>query len=899
MGPGKDNSFRTIVLAFYNESDPAAAAWKQIRASSACCVCLTPDKKPEVTGKSCDRLLARYSSLRLPKESLLVVETNSSDVSAAVKLLRGEGEPAVFFSRSEGRQSAGLQKPAKGEKIHNWSEILDRVQLYERSLKATRTDLIEATRLDHAVTESGKWILDNTHLLRAAITDVRSSLPSSFRHTLSRFRTPRGDLPVVELASQAIAACDSAVHAENLVAAVSKYQKAHPLSIAELWVFPVVLRFVLLEVLARLAHQVSTEQQLREEAYLWANRLATAARSGAEDLGAMMAQLAKQPKAMEPYFYTCLAEQLQDEEAALVPFRQWVEGHRGVTLSELVPREHQREAAETLSIANAFNSLRVLSQIDFAEFFESLNVVEQELRRDPSGTYPHNDFKTRDRCRRALEKLSKQSGIPEPEVARKVIETASRSTDPEKREVCWYLLGEGLSGLEKELGARLPLRKRTVRFVKAHPTFFYLSGIAGITLAIAAVALSLAYDLGVRSPVILAILGTLSVFPLSELAIQIVNALIISSFAPEPLAKLDFKDGVPAEHATLVVVPMMLTSVEVVRQELEKLEVRFLANRDENICFSLFSDFTDADEQTKPEDARLYEALRSGMEGLNSRYHAKGTGTRFLLFHRERVWSETQEKWIGRERKRGKIEELNRFLLGKGDPGILRVGSLASQIRYVITLDSDTQLPPDCGSKLIATIAHPLNRPVLDAATKVRKRGFSIIQPRVSIGLPEATASRFTRIFADTSGTDPYCHAVSDAQQDLFGEAIFHGKAIYDLEAFHEAVGNRFPAETLLSHDLIEGSFAGVGLASDIELFENMPVNYAGFCKRAHRWIRGDWQIAAWMLRNTPTVEANKRVRNPLSAISRWRIFDNLRRSLVAPASILLLIFGWLISAAK
>ena len=288
---------------------------------------------------------------------------------------------------------------------------------------------------------------------------------------------------------------------------------------------------------------------------------------------------------------------------------------------------------------------------------------------------------------------------------------------------------------------------------------------------------------------------------------------------------------------------MMLSSAEVVRREVEKLEVRFLANREANLFFSLFSDFTDALEPTVPGDAELLAVARDGIAGLNARY----PGGRFLLFHRPRVWSESEQRWIGRERKRGKIEELNAFLCGEDHSEIVHVGALPLPIRYVITLDADTQLPPGAARRMVETIAHPLNRVEIDPVTRIRRRGFTIIQPRVSIALPGATATRFTRIFADTTGTDPYCQTVSDAQQDLFGEAIFHGKAIYDVQAFRTILGNRFPAETLLSHDLIEGAHAGVGLATDIELFENLPLDYVSFSQRQHRWIRGDWQIAPWM----------------------------------------------------
>ncbi len=391
----------------------------------------------------------------------------------------------------------------------------------------------------------------------------------------------------------------------------------------------------------------------------------------------------------------------------------------------------------------------------------------------------------------------------------------------------------------------------------------------------------------------LAALAALALFPLSELSLQIVNALVISLLPPEPLAKMDYRDGIPAENATLVVVPMMLTTRESLREEIEKLEVRYLGNRNGNIYYSLFSDFTDAATETEAKDAELRQAAIDGIASLNAQY----PGGRFLLFHRSRTWSDSEQSWIGRERKRGKIEDLNAYLCGDRTLHILQAGNLPLPISYVITLDADTQLPLESARRLIETIAHPLNKVEMDPARRVRIRGYTIIQPRISITLPAATATRFTRVFADATGTDPYCRTVSDAQQDLFLEAIFHGKAIYDVKAFHAILKDRFPAETVLSHDLIEGAHVGVGLASDIELFESLPTNYGSFATRQRRWIRGDWQIAPWVLGRVPGA-AGGTGPNPLTPINRWRILDNLRRSLVPVAALLLLLLGWLISAA-
>ncbi len=831
--------------------------------------------------------------MRLPDEDLIVAEVDRDKVPSLLNTISTSGEPALFVLRPDQPVRSDAHHRQSEPDVQSWRTILDRLAEYEATTREARGDLLEATRLDHTVTESAKWLLDNTHLLRTSISEIRRALPRGFRRRLSRFTTPEGVLNVRELARQVVASTDHAIDEQTLVVAVEEHQQKAPLSIAELWVFPVMLRFAVVEALASLAARVNRQQQIRESGYLWANRLAASARRDDESLSRMLSLLETDPFAQESYFATCLAEQLQDEETALIPVRQWIESRRGVSLADLVRPEHQREAAESLSIANAFNSLRTLSRIDFAEFFESLNVVEIELRRDPAGVYPRSDFRTRDRCRRVVEEIARHSGHAELDVARMAIDLAAAAHEPEQKQVSWYLLAPGCEQLEKSLGAHLPFRTWLKRGIRKRATFLYLGGVGAITFCFLAVALSVAWDMGVRAPSILLGLGALALFPLSELAIQIVNALAISTFHPEPLAKMDFDNGIPASDATLVVVPMMLTSLEVVRHELEKLEVRYLANQDANLYYSLFSDFIDAADATVPGDAELLKAIHDGIDSLNSRY----PGNRFLLFHRRRIWSETQQRWIGRERKRGKIEELNLFLRGKGAADIKLAGDLPVGIRYVITLDSDTELPPGTARKMVATIAHPLNLPVLDPVTKVRRRGYTIIQPRVSIGLPGATASRFTRIFADTTGTDPYTQSVSDAQQELFGEAIFHGKAIYDVAAFDESLGGRFPIETLLSHDLIEGSHVGVGLATDIELFENMPLDYAGFCRRQHRWIRGDWQIAAWVLGRVPSSHGRS-VRNSLSIISRWRILDNLRRSLVPIASMLLLLLGWVISSA-
>ena len=850
----------------------------------------------------------RYAALRLNEECLLMVRATPAEVQAIVQNLQLVGSPAVFVLSDSPNPPGWEPVPALSETVPgddfaaqcgrrrgkagpSGKKILQRLLRNERTLEDARSVLAEAVGLDHVLTTAAEWLLDNGYLIRTQIAEIRRHLPRKYHDILPAGES--GDPYVYELARELAVHVNYSLDEQNIEQCLRRYQEVAPLTIAELWSFPLILRVVLMEGLTRMAVGISRAQELREAAYFWANRLAAAARRGPETLNAFLQKMELEPVAVEPYFLICLAEQLQDEEDALAPLQHWIEGRIGRPLAEIVRSQHTEEATQSVCTANAFGSLRALSRIEFADLFESVSLVEAELRTDPGTVYAHSDFPTRDRCRRVVERISRHSGVGELDVARRAIALAAHDADPRTAHVAYFLLDEGVTRLEADTHARIPVSMRMLRMVRRHATPGYQIAIVMLCVAFTALALTLAWDAGMRQRIMLLVLGLLALFPLSELSAQIVNALVISLLPPESLPEMDFRGGIPAAQATLVVVPMMLTSVDVARREVEKLEVRFLANREANLYFSLFSDFTDASEPTEPGDAELLRTVREGIAGLNARY-PKG---RFLLFHRSRQWCQSEEKWIGKERKRGKLQELNAFLAGKGPSDILCEGSLPAPVRSVISLDSDTQLPPGTARRLVETIAHPLNRVVIDPATGIRQRGYTIIQPRVGIALPGATATRFTRIFADTSGTDPYCQAVSDAQQDLFNEGIFYGKAIYDVHAFEAILGDRFPIDTLLSHDLIEGSYAGVGLATGIELFENLPLDYASYSQRGHRWTRGDWQIAPWIFARVPSASGGTEP-NPLSFIGRWRIFDNLRRSLVPVASLLLLLFGWLTSAA-
>ncbi len=874
----KTNASR-VVLAFYSSeeqehADRAFAALRETR-SRACLIGNETAKAPD----SCQF----YADLRIEGETVVAVETDPAKTGEVVKALRLAGTPSIFVIRPH-LPTAREGKRKRDTAPRTRREILARLDVDKKTLDAARRELREAARLDHALPPAAEWILDNSYLIRTQIAEVRRHLPRDFEAWESS-GTPAVNVP--SLARDLVNECGFALNENNIRDFLRQRQVKAPLTIAELWAFPLFLRIALIEELTGIARRVAQAQQLREVAYLWANRLATSTQVNGGAFERALHLLESEPVAREPHFVAALAEQLQDEERALGPVQRWIEKSFQAPITDLARDLHTKEAAQTVSAANAFGSLRILASLPFTKIFEDVSLVEAELRTDPAGVYARSDFPTRDRCRRQIERIAAHSKASELEVARAAIGLARQNGE----HVALYLLTRRVDLLEEEVHARVGLTLRAARMVHRHATPIYIAAITALAFCFTAMAVVFAIDAGMPPNALLAVLGLLALFPASELALQIVNMLVVSLLPPEPLPKLDYRDGIPAENATLIVVPMMLSSLHDVRADLERLEVRYLANRDANLFYSLFADFTDAEEAVTPRDAGLLDAVRDGIVVLNARY-----GDRFVLFHRPRVWSESEQVWIGRERKRGKLEELNAFLCGEGSGEILVEGSLKVPIRYVITLDADTQLPIEAARRLVGTIAHPLNHVEIDPATRTRIRGYAVIQPRVSIALPGATATRFTRVFADASGTDPYSRTVSDVHQDLFQEAMFHGKAIYDVQALHTILSNRFPDETILSHDLIEGAHAGVGLATDIELFEHLPIDYGGFANREHRWIRGDWQIARWVLPTVPG-PGGRRVKNPLTFINRWRILDNLRRSLLPIAALLLLLLGWLASA--
>ena len=590
----------------------------------------------------------------------------------------------------------------------------------------------------------------------------------------------------------------------------------------------------------------------------------------------------------------------------------WVEqrlSEAGLTIAQLVQRENQQQAADQVSISNSIGSLRAIVAMDWRLFVEGLSVVEQTLLEDPGGIYGRMDFATRDRYRHATERIAKAGRLSEHEVAAQALALARASTTDNAAGVAisgaaghvgFYLIGPGLAALERPAAVRLSRGQALRRMAGRSPLLIYLGGIALFTLLICC-ALLLPAAAAVDLPLwLIESLGALLLLAASQLAVTLVNWLASLLVQPNALPRMDFSAGIPPLWRTLVVVPTMLAGSGAIEDLLEALEVRFLANRDACLHFGLLTDFVDAQQQTLDEDDALLRQAAAGIEALNEKYGDALTGAGiFFLFHRGRSWNAQERVWMGYERKRGKLAQLNQLLRGGGDDGFsLVVGdtALLGGVKFVITLDTDTQLPRDAARQFVGAMAHPLNRPRYDSQAQRVTEGYGILQPRVGVSLPGSSRSRYARLYGGEPGIDPYTRAVSDIYQDLFGEGSFIGKGIYDVAAFELTLAGRFPENSILSHDLLEGCYARAGLLSDVQLYEDTPARYSAEVSRRHRWMRGDWQLAGWLRRRVPG-GGGQPLANPLSRLSQWKLLDNLRRSLVPAALLLLLLLGWALLA--
>jgi cyclic beta-1,2-glucan synthetase len=802
--------------------------------------------------------------------------------------------------------------------------LLPRLADNRRTLAAVCDLLCQQQGPQCRTTPAGEWLVDNNYLLQEETRTAARFLPIGYSRELPRLRTgPGAGLPrVYDLAVQSVAHGDGRLELPSLTGFVAAYQSVSPLLLGELWAFPIMLRLALIENLRRVAVQVAASLAERNLAAQWSDRMFEVADRDPKGLILVVADMARSEPPMTAPFVAELVRRLHGHSAALALPLSWLEQQLAEShqrAEQLVQMEAQHQAAEQVSVSNSIGSLRLLAATDWREFVEGLSTTERTLRGDPAGVYAGMDFATRDAYRHAVERIARLSDASEDAVALAAVALAAEALalgpadDPRQSHVGYHLVGPGRPATEARVGMRLSGAARMGRAVARHPLAWYGGSIVGLSLLLPALLLwwagadDFSAWLRVRPGAWLLAAGVVLVLAASQLAVSLVNWVAALLVRPKALARMDFSRGIPASERTLVVVPTMLGSEEGIAALVEALEVRYLANRDPQLRFALLTDFQDARTEHEARDAGLLRAATSGIQALNDKYPGAGGSGCFFLFHRPRQWNPGEGVWMGYERKRGKLADVN-ALLREGDTGrfaaVVGELSLLEGVRYVITLDTDTQLPRDAGWKFVATMAHPLNRPRFGGPPDAPRvvEGYGILQPRVGVSLTAANRSLYGRLFGGDSGVDPYTRAVSDVYQDLFGEGSFIGKGIYDVQAFEHVLGGRLPENLVLSHDLLEGCYARSGLLSDVELVEDSPSRHDADVRRRHRWMRGDWQIAGWLLPRLrlpvadPCEPARPRMvslPNPLSALSRCKILDNLRRSLAPAALTALFVLGW------
>ncbi len=792
-------------------------------------------------------------------------------------------------------RSLAVAQPVVGGPARRVFGIRRRLRDNAAVLSAAYAATAEAVATGHSITPAAEWLLENFHLVEQQVRQIRDDLPPAYYRQLPKLADgPLAGYPrVVGLAWAYIAHTDSLVSRATLVRFVAAYQEVQPLTIGELWAVAISLRILLVENMRRLAVEVSEGQALRREADALVDLLAGASARPAGEVHRALARY--EGSALPEIMAAQMAKRLRGFDRAETPLRVWLDDQlraRGSSPDDILAHAQQRQGATNVSMRNVVTSMRLVSEMDWAEVFEEVSLVDARL--SARSVYAEMDFATRNLYRSAIEDIGRGSALTEIQIADLALAAGADDTparDAAPRDPGHALIGPGRPALERAAGYRPPVRQRIYRMIARPGLAAYISAMLLCAALLLAVGLLSAADAG-ASAWVLALLASAGLAPAFDAANAVVNLAVTRLVGPRPLPALELTHGIPDSLRTLVVMPVILSDTGDIWRHLERLEVHHLASTGGALHFALLSDGPDAATESAAGDEAVIAAAAAGIARLNDAYPSPGAD-RFLFLHRRRLWNPAEGCWMGWERKRGKLTELNRLLRGARDTSFLASAAplprIPQGVRYVITLDADTRLMRDTVRRLVGKMAHPLNRPLHDPATGRVVAGHAILQPRVTPELPPlGEGSLFQRIFSGPGGIEPYAAAVSDVYQDLFGEGSFTGKGIYAVDAFETALAGRVPDNALLSHDLFEGVLARAAFASDIEVIEDFPARYAVAARRQHRWVRGDWQLLPWL------AGARGRDRGGIPALGRWKMFDNLRRSLTAPLTLAALVCGWL-----
>ncbi len=747
----------------------------------------------------------------------------------------------------------------------------------------------------YEVSPAAEWLLDNFHLIEAQLREIKDGLPRQyFRDLPVLLDEPLVGLPrIYGVAWAFVAHTDSAFNEDLLVHFLLAYEEARELTLGELWALPTTLRVVLIENLRRLAERASANKAARELANLCCDRIES---RSPEQLDAVLALLNR--RGVGGSFLAQMAQQLQDHRSpANARFFDWLQ-RVAPHLAEIQTGLPAAQAADNLSVSNAIRSLRSIGDADWPEIVAATSVLTRSMLTSPAFAAERDD--TRSQTLHGVELLARKSGRSEREVASTLLglmhgaESAPPSVDDDNdaRTVAnHWLRGAGRGELRRALGLSGDGELRWHHALQRAALPAYLSATHGATLAVVAWMLlhhSPAFAPGAAMDWLVAVAAVLLLFPASEAVVAIVNRLISESSHPVPLPRLAFAAGITREHRPMVAIPAMLTSPQSGHELAHDLQLHYLANPEVHAQFALLTDWADAESASTESDSGLLASAVAAIERLNALYPTPADEpARFIVLHRERRFAPTERRWIGWERKRGKLEQLIGLLAEGGTSPFFDLGrtsTVAAETRYVVTLDSDTRLPPGRLRDLVGVAAHPHNQPRLSADGKRVERGYGILQPHVATPLPDPEqVTLYHWLFAGQPGIDPYSTASSEVYQDVFGEGTFAGKGLINVQAMHAVLGARLPQGAVLSHDLLEGSVARCAAVTDVTVIEDAPFHADVAASRVHRWTRGDWQLLPFLLH-----AGHWRLR----AVNRWKMLDNLRRSLVAPMSLVLLVFA-------
>ncbi|PBB84697.1 MULTISPECIES: glucoamylase family protein [unclassified Mesorhizobium] len=746
------------------------------------------------------------------------------------------------------------------------------------------------------ITPAAQWLLDNNYLVEETIFQVKRDLPRRFYRQLPTLKLADGTVMprAFAVAWSYVEHSDSSVSATMFKAIVEGFQSVEPLKIGELWALPSLLRFVLIENLRRIAVRVSRTRQMRQIANEVADRVL--ATDDNADRTRILSHYAAH--AQDTTFATQLLYRLRDGSQNAGRALEWLEGElekTGSDAEEIIIGEHQTLSSGNVTTGNIIRGLRLINDVDWTVWFEDVSRIDTLLRERTD--FAALDFFSRDQYRTAIEQLARRSQLSEFRVAEKAIELAGHApgvTDASgvpdavaepaaHTDVGFFLVGPRRQELEKAIGYRAPFY---VTFKRAFTATGWLGIVVPVfllTVLLLVLSGNALAHLGLSAGSITLMLALFAV-PASEGALAFFNTVVALFLRPTRLVGYDYKHGIPAEARTLVVVPSLIGSRDDVEENIRNIEVHHLANTAEEIHFALLSDWPDSKAEIDAADIEILQYARDEIARLNARYPSAGA-PRFYLLHRRRLYNQAQGCWMGWERKRGKLHELNLLLRGDSDTTFLPLDvALPEKVVYVMTLDADTRTTRDAVSTLVGKLAHPLNRPRFDPAKRVVSAGYTILQPRITASLTSGDdASFFQRVFSANRGLDPYVFAVSDVYQDVFGDGSFTGKGLYHVDAFEAALKDRIEENTILSHDLLEGAMARAALVTDVELVEDYPTRYSVDASRHHRWARGDWQLLGFIF--DP--------RSGVPALSRWKMVDNLRRSLTPIFWVMACIAGW------